>query len=57
LVVAGCALSRHAQSRGDAAARLRTLLLVGVLAALVLAAAAAYFQLTRSRHNNRSSGL
>jgi two-component system, chemotaxis family, sensor kinase CheA len=34
----------------DAAARLRTLLLAGVLAALVLAAAAAYFQLTRSRH-------
>ena len=34
----------------DAATRLRTLLLAGVLAALVLAAAAGYFQLTRSRH-------
>ena len=34
----------------DAAARLRTLLLAGVLAALVLAGVAAYFQLTRSRH-------
>jgi HPt (histidine-containing phosphotransfer) domain-containing protein len=39
---------QHASS--DAATRLRTLLLAGVLAALVLAAAAAYFQLTRSRH-------
>jgi signal transduction histidine kinase len=34
----------------DGAARLRTLLLAGVLAALVLAAAAAYFQFTRARH-------
>src|SRR5579862_9126196 len=34
----------------DAAARLRTLLFAGVVATLVLAAAAAYFQLTRSRH-------
>jgi two-component system, chemotaxis family, sensor kinase CheA len=34
----------------DAASRLRTLLSAGVLAALVLAAAAAYFQITRSRH-------
>ena len=38
------------RTASDAAARLRTLLLAGVLAALVLAAAAAYFQLTRSRH-------
>jgi two-component system chemotaxis sensor kinase CheA len=34
----------------NAATHLRTLLSVGVLAALVLAAAAAWFQLTRSRH-------
>jgi signal transduction histidine kinase len=34
----------------DAAARLRTLLLAGVLAALSLAGAAGYFQLTRSKH-------
>jgi two-component system, chemotaxis family, sensor kinase CheA len=34
----------------DGAARLRTLLLGGVLAALVLASVAGYFQLTRSRH-------
>jgi two-component system chemotaxis sensor kinase CheA len=34
----------------DAAARLRTLLSAGVLAALVLAGFAAYFQVTRSRH-------
>jgi two-component system chemotaxis sensor kinase CheA len=34
----------------DAAARLRALLSIGVLAALVLAAAAAWFQFTRSRH-------
>jgi two-component system, chemotaxis family, sensor kinase CheA len=34
----------------DAAARLRALLFAGVLAALVLAAAAGYFQLTRARH-------
>jgi signal transduction histidine kinase len=34
----------------DAAARLRTLLLAGVFAALVLAVAAGYFQLTRARH-------
>jgi len=38
------------KNSSDAAAHLRTLLLAGVLAALVLAAAAAYFQLTRSRH-------
>jgi two-component system chemotaxis sensor kinase CheA len=38
------------QTASNAAARLRTLLLVGVLAALVLAAAAIYFQVTRSRH-------
>jgi two-component system chemotaxis sensor kinase CheA len=47
--LAGLATSlQHTAS--DAAARLRMLLLGGVLAALVLAAAAAYFQLTRSRH-------
>jgi two-component system chemotaxis sensor kinase CheA len=34
----------------DAAARLRTLLLAGVLAALALAAAAGYFRLTRTSH-------
>jgi two-component system chemotaxis sensor kinase CheA len=34
----------------DAAANLRALLSIGVLAALVLAAAAAWFQFTRSRH-------
>lgn len=38
------------QSASDAASRLRTLLSAGVLAALVLAGAAAYFQITRSRH-------
>lgn len=38
------------KSSSDAAARLRALLSAGVLAALVLAAAAAYFQITRSRH-------
>ena len=38
------------RASSDDAAQLRTLLLAGVLAALVLAAAAAYFQLTRSRH-------
>jgi two-component system, chemotaxis family, sensor kinase CheA len=38
------------QSTSNAAAHLRGLLLVGVLAALVLAGAAGYFQLTRSRH-------
>ena len=38
------------KTSSDAAARLRTLLLAGVLAALVLAAAAAYFQVTRARH-------
>ncbi len=38
------------QSASDAAARLRTLLSAGVLAALILAATAAYFQVTRSRH-------
>jgi len=37
-------------SASDAAARLRELLSAGVIAALVLAAAAAYFQITRSRH-------
>jgi len=37
-------------SASDGAARLRELLSAGVLAALVLAAAAAYFQITRSRH-------
>jgi signal transduction histidine kinase len=42
--------ARLQRTSSDAAARLRTLLLAGVLAALVLAAAAAYFQLTRSRH-------
>ncbi len=34
----------------DAAARLRALLFAGVLAALILAAAAGYFQFTRARH-------
>ncbi|HYC10099.1 MAG TPA: ATP-binding protein [Steroidobacteraceae bacterium] len=38
------------RTASNAAARLRTLLLAGVLAALVLAAAAAYFQMTRARH-------
>ncbi len=38
------------KSASDGAARLRELLSAGVLAALVLAAAAAYFQITRSRH-------
>jgi two-component system chemotaxis sensor kinase CheA len=38
------------KSASDAASRLRALLSAGVLAALVLAAAAAYFQITRSRH-------
>ncbi len=38
------------QSASSDAARLRMLLSAGVLAALVLAAAAAYFQVTRSRH-------
>ena len=37
------------RSSSDAATRLRTLLLAGVLAALVLAIAAGYFQLTRER--------
>jgi two-component system, chemotaxis family, sensor kinase CheA len=37
-------------SSSDAAARLRALLSAGVLAALVLAVAAGYFQLTRARH-------
>ena len=37
-------------SASDGAARLRELLSAGVLAALVLAAAAAYFQITRARH-------
>ena len=39
---------QHASS--DAATRLRSLLFGGVLAALILAAAAAYFQVTRARH-------
>jgi signal transduction histidine kinase/PAS domain-containing protein len=38
------------QTSSQDAANLRSLLLAGVLAALVLAAAAAYFQVTRSRH-------
>jgi two-component system, chemotaxis family, sensor kinase CheA len=38
------------QTSSQDAANLRSLLLAGVLAALVLAAAAAYFQITRSRH-------
>src|SRR5579864_5261831 len=38
------------KSSSDAATHLRTLLSVGVLAALVLAIAAAWFQFTRSRH-------
>jgi len=38
------------QTSSDAATRLRTLLMVGVFAAFVLAAAAVYFQITRSRH-------
>ena len=38
------------QTSSADAANLRSLLLAGVLAALVLAAAAAYFQITRSRH-------
>ncbi|HYM43880.1 MAG TPA: ATP-binding protein [Steroidobacteraceae bacterium] len=38
------------RSSSDAATHLRTLLSVGVLAALVLAIAAAWFQFTRSRH-------
>jgi two-component system chemotaxis sensor kinase CheA len=37
-------------SASDAAARLRGLLSAGVIAALILACAAAYFQITRSRH-------
>jgi two-component system, chemotaxis family, sensor kinase CheA len=38
------------KTSSEDAANLRSLLLAGVLAALVLAAAAAYFQVTRSRH-------
>src|SRR5262249_15429831 len=38
------------RTASDGAARLRALLSAGVFAALVLAAAAAYFQFTRSRH-------
>jgi two-component system, chemotaxis family, sensor kinase CheA len=38
------------KSSSDAASHLRTLLSIGVLAALVLAIAAAWFQFTRSRH-------
>ncbi len=47
LVTLATSLQRDAS---DAAARLRTLLSIGVLAAVVLAAAAAWFQLIRSRH-------
>ena len=38
------------RTSSDAATRLRALLMTGVFAALVLAAVAAYFQLSRSRH-------
>src|ERR1700724_2180512 len=38
------------KSASDAASRLRALLSAGVFAALILAVAAAYFQITRSRH-------
>jgi len=38
------------RTSSDAATRLRALLMAGVFAALVLAAVAAYFQLSRSRH-------
>lgn len=38
------------RASSDAAGRLRALLSAGVLAALILAVAAAYFQVTRSRH-------
>jgi HPt (histidine-containing phosphotransfer) domain-containing protein len=38
------------RTSSDAATRLRALLMAGVFAALVLAAIAAYFQLSRSRH-------
>jgi two-component system chemotaxis sensor kinase CheA len=38
------------KSSSDAASRLRALLSAGVFAALILAVAAAYFQITRSRH-------
>jgi two-component system chemotaxis sensor kinase CheA len=38
------------KSASDAAGRLRALLWAGVIATLVLAVAAAYFQITRSRH-------
>jgi len=38
------------KSASDAASRLRTLLSAGVFAALILAVAAAYFQIARSRH-------
>ena len=38
------------KSSSDAASRLRALLSAGVFAALILAIAAAYFQVTRSRH-------
>jgi two-component system, chemotaxis family, sensor kinase CheA len=38
------------RASSEAAARLRSLLFGGVLAALILAAAAAYFQVTRARH-------
>ena len=47
LVTLATTLQRDAS---DAAARLRALLSIGVLAALVLAGAAAWFQLTRSHH-------
>ncbi|MGQ0833945.1 MAG: ATP-binding protein [Gammaproteobacteria bacterium] len=46
-------ITTHLQTEASAAAaRLRMLLSAGVLAALVLAAAAAYFQLTRARHEH-----
>jgi two-component system chemotaxis sensor kinase CheA len=47
--LAGVATSLQ-KATSDGAARLKALLSAGVLAALVLAAAAAYFQITRSRH-------
>ena len=42
------------RTSSDAATRLRALLMGGVFAALVLAAVAAYFQLSRSRHERDS---
>jgi two-component system, chemotaxis family, sensor kinase CheA len=46
----GAAATRLQTEASSAAARLRLLLSTGVLATLVLAGAAAYFQLTRARH-------